>query len=94
MFSNFRRRLNGLMGRSPTGGRSDGSSAAFSEDAVVARILRGTKAAGSALEAKTQHCYYVLLKVGGDFKYAALQHVAGDGINAPEQHKQPTKWQR
>ena len=39
-----------------------------------ARILRGTKAAGRANKAKTQHCYYVLLKVGGDFKYAALQH--------------------
>ena len=51
----------------------------FSEDAVVARILRGTKAAGRATEAKTQHCYYVLLKVGSDFKYAALQHVAGNG---------------
>lgn len=50
----------------------------FHEDALVARILRGTKAAGRADEAKTQHCYYVLLKVGGDFKYAAMQHVAGD----------------
>jgi len=51
----------------------------FHEDAVVTRILRGTKAAGRADEAKTQHCYYVFLKVSGDFKYAALQHVTGDG---------------
>ena len=51
----------------------------FREDAVVTRILRGTKAAGRAVEAKTQHCYYVLLRVGADFKYATLQHVTVDG---------------
>ena len=47
----------------------------FEEQAVVARILRGTKPAGRAAEAKTQHCYYVLLKVGANFKYVAMQHI-------------------
>lgn len=47
----------------------------FTEDAVVARILRGTKPAGRAAEAKTQICYYVLLKTEKGFQYAALPHV-------------------
>ena len=47
------------------------------DDAIVIRILRGSKAAGRAAECKTQQCYYVLLKVGAHFKYAALQHVRG-----------------
>ena len=47
----------------------------FVEDAVVARILRGTKPAGSAADARMQQCYYVLLKADDGFKYAALQHV-------------------
>ena len=42
---------------------------------MVARILRGTKAGARG---RPQHCYYVLLKVGMDFKYAALQHVHDD----------------
>ena len=44
-------------------------------NAIVVRILRGTKAAGKE---KVQHCYYVLLKVDGRFQYAALQHVRHD----------------
>jgi hypothetical protein len=44
----------------------------FHKDAMVARILRGTKAGAHG---RPQYCYYVLLKVGTDFKYAALQHV-------------------
>jgi hypothetical protein len=51
----------------------------FDEDAVVARILRGAKPAGT----KYQHCYYALLKVGGEFQYAALQHVAYNGAWLP-----------
>jgi hypothetical protein len=47
----------------------------FTEDAVVARILRGTKSAGRAADAKTQLCYYVLLKTKTGFNYASLQHV-------------------
>jgi hypothetical protein len=43
--------------------------------ALVARILRGTKAAGKAGEGKTQQVYYVLIKDGAEFQYAALQHV-------------------
>ena len=46
--------------------------------AIIARILRGTKPAGKAAEAKTQHCYYVLLQVGQEFEYAALQHIHYD----------------
>ena len=54
----------------------------FCEDAVVARIIRGTKAAGRATQAKTQHCYYVLLQLDtdGSFTYAALQHVHDAGV--------------
>ena len=48
----------------------------WSEDAVVARILRGTK---PGAHGRMQHCYYVLLKVGAGFKYAALQHVHSEG---------------
>ena len=44
-------------------------------NAIVVRILRGTKAAGKE---RMQHCYYVLLKVDGSFQYAALQHVCHD----------------
>ena len=45
--------------------------------AVVARILRGTKSAGRADEAKTQHCYYALVLIETDqtFEYIALQHI-------------------
>ena len=50
----------------------------FDEDAVVARILRATK---PGAHGRMQHCYYVLLKVGENFKYAALQHVHGAGNN-------------
>ena len=49
------------------------------ERATVARILCGSKPAGRADEAKTQHCYYVLLQVGDEleysFEYVALQHI-------------------
>lgn len=47
--------------------------------AIVTRILRGSKPARSAADNKTQHCYYVLLSTADGFKYAALQHVHGDG---------------
>ena len=49
------------------------------EDAVVTRILRGIKAAGTAASGKMQYSYYVLLKVGATYKYAALQHVHNAG---------------
>ena len=45
------------------------------EVGIVLRILRGTKAAGRAADAKTQLCYLVLLLVGKKLKYAALQHI-------------------
>lgn len=45
------------------------------EQAIVTRILRGTKPAGRAEEARTQHCYYVMLQVSDAIKYVALQHV-------------------
>ena len=55
------------------------------KDAIVARILRGTKPAGKAGSGKTQQVYYALLKVGNTFAYAALQH-----IYHPAQHPAPS----
>ena len=60
------------------------------EVGIVLRILRGTKAAGRAADAKTQLCYLVLLLVGKKLKYAALQHIGptdwtkGDGYHREE----------
>jgi hypothetical protein len=47
------------------------------DDAIVIRILCGSKAAGRAAECKTQQCYYVLLKIGAHFKDAALYSTRG-----------------
>ena len=43
--------------------------------ATVARILRGKKQSGTAAAPKDQRVFYVLLKVGNDWKYSALKHV-------------------
>jgi hypothetical protein len=48
----------------------------YYEDAVVARILRGTKPAKGG---KTQFCYYALLKTATGFQYCGLQHVHNPG---------------
>ena len=75
----------------------------FDEDAVVARILRATK---PGAHGRMQHCYYVLLKVGENFKYAALQHVhtarvttanvylrsGGRTLHSRGTHRQPASW--
>ena len=57
----------------------------FEDHAVFTRILRGTKRSGTAANTKTQHCYYALLKVGENFKYAAMKHVRDeyDGRSRP-----------
>ena len=43
--------------------------------ATVMRILRGQKQSGTAAAPKDQHVFYVLLKVGSDWKYSALKHI-------------------
>ena len=43
--------------------------------ATVVRILRGKKQSGTAAAPKEQHVFYVLLKVGSQWKYIALKHV-------------------
>ena len=47
----------------------------FHVEVTVARILRGTKAAGTAASGKMQNCYYALIKYGDAFEYVSLQHL-------------------
>ena len=54
----------------------------YEDNAIVIRILRGVKQAGRADDDKTQQCHYVLLKVGSEFKHAALQHVHADPLHS------------
>jgi hypothetical protein len=47
----------------------------FDEQVTVARILRGSKPAGTVASGKMQKCYFALVKYRGAFEYVSLQHL-------------------